>query len=86
MDEKDILRYARKFDDDFVAVEKIGEWQGYTVYSPIRSRKGVCCAGFPLRVLVKDGKMRWTSPKESIEIVRIFGRLYIILHLLFYLS
>ena len=69
MEEKEILKFAKRFRD-YVAVEKLCEWEGFTVYNPIRSGKGVSYTGYPLKLLVKDNKIRWTSPHESLEIFR----------------
>ena len=70
MEEKEILKFAKKFNDEYVAIEKIGKWEGFTVYNPIRKGKGVAYTGYPLKLLVKEGKIRWTSPKEAIDIFR----------------
>ena len=65
---KELLEYAKKFDKDFIKVKLIGKWNDYNVYEPIRKRKGVCFTGRPLRLLEKDGKIRWTSPDEALKL------------------
>lgn len=41
-------------------------WRGYKVYKPL-IKNGNAKIGYPLRVLEKEDKLRWTTPKESLE-------------------
>ena len=68
LSEKDkVLNFAKKYDK-YVSVLKTGEWKDYSIYTPKRASKSVCYTGYPLKILVKDNEIRWTTPQEALEI------------------
>ena len=67
------LNFAKKYDE-YVSVKQIGEWNGYTVFSPIKKKKGVSFTGYPLKILIKQNEIRWSSPKEALEILNVIEK------------
>ena len=46
-------------------VERLGVWNGYEVWGIKRSQ--VVFLGYPFVILVKDGKVRISTPAESLD-------------------
>ena len=68
---KEILKFANYGSwCKYVTVKKLGIWNDYEVFKPKRKSKQIAYTGFPLVILVKDRQIRWTTAKESIEILK----------------
>lgn len=70
MEKKDkeiALELAR--EDYYKDVKYLGEWKGYSVFSPIEDN--IRLIGHPIVILVKDGKARFSKPEESFEIANM---------------
>ncbi len=60
-----ILEFALK--QGYQTVKKSGTWRGYTVYTPGYDDGATHYTGLPYVILVKDGKARMSTPKETID-------------------
>jgi hypothetical protein len=50
--------------------KRVGTWKGYEVVEPIFTDGEMHFIGFPLYILLKDGKMRWTKDyNESLDVM-----------------
>lgn len=67
MDKKEVLKFAVS-----MGYSKIGKrhiWKGYEVYPlSVNVPKGeIAIVGYPLVAMVKNGKIRLSTPEESLE-------------------
>lgn len=69
MDNKEkLLAYAKTLYYDYVDVEYLGEWNGYTVYVPILGTFAVI--GIPTYILEDEkGELSYTTAEESFDIM-----------------
>lgn len=72
MDKKTMQKATKMaIEDGFDDVKYIGHWKGYDVIDPFYSDGEVRYTGFPLFILVKGNKLRWTnSNEESVQIMK----------------
>lgn len=66
--EKKVKQWALKYGYD--DVEYLGRWKEFDVYDLVFNEVRV--TGFPLVALVKDKKLRVSTPEESLEIMDFF--------------
>jgi hypothetical protein len=55
-----------------VNIERLKDWHDYEVYTPIYARDengNAPCVGLPLVSLVKNDKIRWSTPSEAMKIL-----------------
>ena len=61
-----------KEKNDYERLDFIGLWNGYNVYKPTRKKKLGTFIGYPLRILEKDGQVRFCTFTECLDILRQF--------------
>lgn len=63
------LAQASIFDD----VERLGKWNGWSVYEPTINGDGECYIGRPSFILVSDTAARWADPDAEVrKIMQMF--------------
>lgn len=63
-----LLAFAKTLYDEYVDVEYLGEWNGYTVYVPILGRPAVI--GIPTYILEdENGELSYTTAEETFDIM-----------------
>lgn len=68
--ETEIKKFAQ--DNGYEGAEKTDvQFDGYVVYNPTFSSKGVNFVGYPLVILVKDNDIRLSTEDESLEILKM---------------
>lgn len=60
-----VVEFARKQGYD--NVNQLEPWNGFDVYEPIFNSEEVTAVGLPLLILVKDDKIRMSTPEEALQ-------------------
>lgn len=65
MKKAEITAFAKK--QGYEDAEYLCDWCGYACYEPIMNNSEIGFVGLPLLILVKDGKIRMSTPDEAMK-------------------
>ena len=65
MDLKQVISFAQK--NGYETVEQLNNWNGYEGYEPIIDLNKQVDVGSPLLILVKEEKIRMSTPDEAFQ-------------------
>ena len=67
---KEIKDFAKS--NGYDNAKYLGEWQGYKVYEPTFNDDKTHYVGYPLSILQKDDKIRFTTEQECFAVLDFF--------------
>lgn len=65
MKKAEITAFAKK--QGYKDAEYLCDWRGFTCYEPIMNDSDIGFVGLPLLILVKDDKIRMSTPDEAMK-------------------
>lgn len=65
-----VVEFAK--ENGYDNAKYLGEWDTFTVYEPIFDDDKDHYIGYPLSILVKDNKIRFTTEKECFDVLEAF--------------
>ena len=68
----EITEFAK--DNGYDNAEYLGIWQDYKVFEPTFNDNNEHYIGYPLSILLKDGEIRFTTEKETFEVLDFFAK------------
>lgn len=68
----EITEFAR--NNGYDNARFLGEWHTYKVYEPVFNDKNRHYVGYPLSILKKNQKIRFTTEKECFEVLNAFHK------------
>lgn len=62
-----VVKFAK--ENGYDNAKYIGKWQDFKVYEPTFNNKEVHYVGYPLSILEKNNKIRFTTEKECFDVL-----------------